>query len=134
LKIELNHADGSIASVILYRQGGENSTSSAEALQTSRRSSTRYQVVHPWWLGNGQRLQFIAGREPASILLLFLGGNTWRMPASCDGGTQGLDCLEQNCTWVFSVKWKALSSNYRFLRASNVRAYLQILYLPQSME
>jgi hypothetical protein len=49
-------------------------------------------------------MPFFAGREPASILLLFLGGNALSTPASGGGGTQGLDCLEKNCTRMFSIK------------------------------
>jgi hypothetical protein len=81
---ELNHADGIFASAILCHKDGEYSTSSAAASRTSRWSSMDpcCQVVRPRWLGNDQRLQFFAGREPASALLLFLGGNACRTPAS----------------------------------------------------
>jgi hypothetical protein len=87
--IELIHADGSIASAILCRQGDEYPTFDAEALRTSSGSSTspRHQVVRSQWLGDDQRLQFLAGREPSSILLFFLGGNAWRTSTIGGGGT-----------------------------------------------
>jgi hypothetical protein len=96
---------------------------------TSRRSSTapHYNVVRPRWLGDGQRLQFFAGREPTSTLLLFLGGIAWRTPTSAGNDTEGQDCLGNLCNRVFYVKWKSFSTNIRFLRASDEKASLQIL-------
>jgi hypothetical protein len=127
LQVELIHAEGITASMILCRQGGVISTSASEALHSSRGGSTTpcHQVVCPRWLGDGLRLRNFVGREPLSTLFLFLGGNAWRTPASGGGGTQGLDCLESLCSKVFSVKSKALSSNTRFLRESVARAFVK---------
>jgi hypothetical protein len=74
-------------------------TFSKEASRTSRQSSTapRHQVIRPRWLGDGQRLQFIAEREPTRTLLLFLGGNVRRTRASGGSDAQILDCLENHC-------------------------------------
>jgi hypothetical protein len=134
IKHELNQADRNTAVAILCRHGGEYSTSSAEALRASRRSSTTpcYQVVHPRWLRDGRRLQLITGREPASIQFLFLGGNASRTPASGGSDPQGPDCLELDCIRVFFVKWKPFSSNVRFLRATDERAFLQN-YVPATL-
>jgi hypothetical protein len=66
------------------------------------------------------------------IQFLFLGGNASRTPASGGSDTQGPDCLELDCIRVFFVKWKPFSSNVRFLRATDERAFLQN-YVPATL-
>jgi hypothetical protein len=75
--LELIHHGGITASAIFCRQGDVNSTSDAEAHRTSRWSSTApcHQVIHSRWHRDGQRLPFLAEREPSSKSLLFLGGD-----------------------------------------------------------
>jgi hypothetical protein len=106
---ELIHADGSSTDAILCRQGGVSSTSIAEAIRASRRSSTAplHQVVHPRRVGDGHRLTLFVGREPLSILLLFLGGIAWRTPATGGSDAQGPDCLGSFSYRVFYVKSRA---------------------------
>jgi hypothetical protein len=102
--------------------------------QSSELDAPHRQVVHPRRLGDGQRLQSFAEREPVSTLLLFLGGIAWRTPTSGGSDTQGLDHLEFFCIRVFYVKWRSFYSNIRFLRARDERTPFQILYMPRLMD
>jgi hypothetical protein len=125
---ELNHAVGILATAIFCRHGGKSSTSDAEALHRIRRRSSvplRHQVVRPRWLGGDRRLWFFVGRGCSSSLPLILGGDAFRTPAICGGGTQGLDRFSYLCPRVFFTIWKALSSICWFFRASFVWAFLQ---------
>jgi hypothetical protein len=69
----------------------------------------------PRWLDDGRWQGILAGRESTSCSLLFLGGDTWRTPATAGRDTQVLDCFNLVFYKVFSVKCKPLSSNTRFL-------------------
>jgi hypothetical protein len=95
-----------------------------EALQhLSCWSSARccYQVVRPRWLQGVQQRRIFAGLGCSGICALFLGGDAWRTPATCGGDAQGLDCVFIFSSRVFSERWQALSSNYWFFRASDVK-------------
>ncbi|XP_047085458.1 uncharacterized protein LOC124696841 [Lolium rigidum] len=117
-----NQAGGLLASAILGRKGGLLSTTSrweAHLRPGCWSSALRLpQVVRPRWIRGGQRRRICAGKGRSSILVLFLGGDAWRTPASGGGGIQGLDCFSSFCSQVFYVKRQALSSNIRFFRAS----------------
>jgi hypothetical protein len=131
--IELNHAVGFITTAILCRQIGNLSTSKTEAsFCASFWSSTLHchQVVRPRWLRGGQRWWCIAGRGYSSFLVLFLGGDAWRTPATCGRGTSGLDCFFIFSPRVWFVKVQALSSNFLVLRARVVKGSSCNLYLP----
>jgi hypothetical protein len=104
---ELNHADDIIASAIFSRQGRLCSTSDVEAFHRVYYWSSarlRRQVVHPWRLGGAQQRRFFAGRELASILPLFLGGDALRTPTSCGGDARGPDCFFNFCSGVFTSR------------------------------
>jgi hypothetical protein len=83
---ELIQAGGILASAILCRQDGGIATSDKEAIFESAveaRHCLATKWSRPWWLGDVQPQRIIAGREPMSYLLSFLGGDAWRTPASC---------------------------------------------------
>jgi hypothetical protein len=111
-------ARGSSASAISGRHGGITATSIEEAFFSSaaearRRFATKWSC--PRWLNAGCWQKICAGREPTSYLLLFLGDNAWRTPASRGRDTQALHCFDLLICRVFFVKCKPLSSNSRFL-------------------
>jgi hypothetical protein len=125
---ELKHAGGILVSAIFGRHGGLCSTSDVDAFHRFCCWSSvllRRQVVRPRWLGGAQWRRFFAGRGHSSNLPLFLGGDALRTPATCDGGTRGLNCFFIFSYRVFYVNKQALSSNIRFL-ASVVRDLLAI--------
>jgi hypothetical protein len=121
------HTTPSVGAVNLGQNGGPSSTSVAEALLWIRcwsSSLLRHQVVRPRWLGGDQWLRFFVGRERSSCMPLFLGGDALRTPARGGGDTQGPDCVLSFRSRVFSVIPEALSSNSRFLNASDVKGLL----------
>jgi hypothetical protein len=63
-------------------------------------------------------------------LLSILGGDAWRTPAFCGGGTLVLDCLVKVSFRVLFVICKPLSSNARFIEPMLQGAFCKILYLP----
>jgi hypothetical protein len=131
---ELIQARGTFASAISCRHGGGISTSDEEAIINSAAEARRHLATkwsRPRWLGDGRWQKDHAGREPTSCSLSILGGDAWRTPASCGGGTQVLDCLVQIRCRVFSVKCKPLYSNTRFLERVLCKGLsVKILYLP----
>jgi hypothetical protein len=111
-------ARGSTASANSCWNGGITATSVEEAFFSSaaearRRFATKWSC--PRWLNAGRWQNISAGREPTSYLLLFLGGNAWRTPASRGRDTQALHCFDRLFCRVFFVKCKPLPSNIRFL-------------------
>jgi hypothetical protein len=79
-------------------------------------------------------VDLVVGREFSSKLILELGGNALSSPASGGGEAPILDCFVTFLVGVFSVKNKALSSNFRFHRAIDDIGLFCNLYLPRAME
>jgi hypothetical protein len=135
-EIELIQADGITAMAIYRQQGGGTETSVLEALDISTAEARRSLAIKwcsPRWLGDGRWQRFLAGREPTSCLFLFLGGDAWRTPAFGGGGTPVLDCFGSIRCRVFFIICKPLSSNTRFVRASVVSGWADLIFfLPRS--
>jgi hypothetical protein len=129
IKIKLIYDRGFHASSICRSQGGMNSTSTVEAfhLRCGCSKLSGHEVICSPWLESGPQRQINAGRRLPSNWPLFLGGDAWRTPAMCGGGTEGLDCFISFSSRVLCVKSKVLSSNSRFSRASDARTFVQIV-------
>jgi hypothetical protein len=114
------HTTTVVVAVILGRKGSPFSTSCP---WIHRRSSPHLgsQVVRPQRPRCCQRLECLAGEEHASNLLFDLGRKVWRSLVSGGGASDVLDCVLQISFMVFSAK-KRLSSNVRFIRASDVKS------------
>jgi hypothetical protein len=104
----------------------------AEALLVGCWSSTPLgsQVVRPRLSGGSQGLDLGAGEEHSSILRSELGGDAWSSPAVGGRDALGPDCFSHLLVRVFFVKWEAPSSNFRFLRARDVKGLFCKMYLP----
>jgi hypothetical protein len=127
--IELIYDGGKTASATLCRQGGDIQTSTVEAfhLRCGCSKLPGHEVMRSPWLGSGPRRQINVGRGLPSSWPLFLGGNAWRTPAKCGGGTDGLDCFRSSSSRVLCVKSRVLSSNSRFPRARDARTFVEIV-------
>jgi hypothetical protein len=127
--IELIYDGGKTASATLCRQGGDIQTSTVEAfhLRCGCSKLPGHEVMRSPWLGSGPRRQINVGRGLPSSWPLFLGGNAWRTPAKCGGGTEGLDCFRSSSSRVLCVKSRVLSSNSRFPRARDARTFVEIV-------
>jgi hypothetical protein len=123
-----------MAPAIFCRQGGESSTSTAEAFLDATAGARRLLFIK--WCVPGD-LKATSGfvsssdMELSSILLWILGGDALRTPAIGGGGTQGPDCVFYFSPRVFSVNLEGLSSNFWFLRARDVQGPLCNFYLPR---
>jgi hypothetical protein len=87
---ELIYVGGESASMTFCRYGGISATSGEEALLRSRGGCSKLpggEVICSPQLGGGPRRKIYAGRGPSSIWFLLLGGDAWRTPAFCSGGT-----------------------------------------------
>ena len=100
LHFRASHAVAMLAAVIFGQNGGQSSTSMAEACFDSlRRCSTPLclQVVRPRRCSGGRRQRIFIGMETqASKTVSDLGGAigaAWRSPAFGRGGFLGLDCF-----------------------------------------
>jgi hypothetical protein len=91
-----------------------------------RRSSSRSrrQVVRPRKRIGDRCWGFLAGVGCSSTVPPDLDGYVWRSPACSGGGFLALDCVIYFCVRVFIVNFEALSSNIRFLRASEAKGPL----------
>jgi hypothetical protein len=130
---ELIQASGISALAISRRHGGGISTSVEEAFVDPAAEARRHLAAkwfRPRWPDDGRWQKVHVGREPASYLLSFLGGDAWRTPTFCGGGTLVLDCLVFVSFRVFFVICKPLSSNTRFLERVLQVDFCKILYLP----
>jgi hypothetical protein len=127
--IELIYDGGKTASEILCRQGGDISTSTEEAfhLRCGCSKLSGHEVICSPWLGSGPRRQINAGRRLPSNWPLFLGGDAWRTPTKCGGGTEGLDCFRSSSSRALCVKSEVLSSNSWFSMASDAWTFVQII-------
>jgi hypothetical protein len=103
--------------VILGRSGVPSATSMAEALMVGCWSSTPRgsQVVRPRLSSGSQGPDLRAGQEYSSVLCSGLGGDAWSPPAMSGIGALGLDCFSFFLVRVLFAKWRASSSNFRFL-------------------
>jgi hypothetical protein len=125
---EINQAAGDLAVAIQGREDDNSTTSDEEAMARLRRGCSNLlscEVICSPQDGGGPRLRVLVGRGLPSSWPLFLGGDALRTPATCDGGTRGLNCFFIFSSRVFYVNKQALSSNIRFL-ASVVRDLLAI--------
>jgi hypothetical protein len=98
-----------VVAVTFGQKGGPSSTSMAEAYSSIHRWSSTLlgcQLVRPRNPGNGQRLGFIVGGEPSSMLLSELGGSAWSSPANGARGALVLYCLFSFLARVFFKKWR----------------------------
>jgi hypothetical protein len=59
-----------------------------------------------------------------------LGGDAWSSPAVRGGDYLGPDCFFSILVRVVFVKWKALSSKFRFVCARDVKGLFCKMYLP----
>jgi hypothetical protein len=119
--------------VILGQYGGPiSSTSMAEALSVGCWSSTPRgrQVVRPRLSGGRQGLDLVVGNGRSSIMRSELGGDASSSPAVRGRDYLGPDCFFSILVRVVFVKWKALSSNFRFLWARDVKGLFCKMYLP----
>jgi hypothetical protein len=130
---ELNHARAIMAYAIFCRQGGGSSTSTAEVFFESAAGARRLLFIK-WCVPVEEKatsgFDSSSEMELSSILLRFLGGDALRTPTICGGGTQGSDFFFSFCPRVFSIIREGPSSNFRFLRARDVRGPLCKFYLP----
>jgi hypothetical protein len=60
-----------------------------------------------------------------------LGGDAWRSPVIGGGGIQALDCMVILFAVVFFANREALTSNFRFLRGSDVMRLFYKMYPPR---
>jgi hypothetical protein len=106
-----------------------------EALMVGCWSSTPLgsKVVRPRLSGGSQGLDLGAGQERSSIMRSELGGDAWSSPAVGGRGSLGPDSFFYLFVRVVFVKWKAPSSNFRFLRARDVKWLFCKMYLPHGL-
>jgi hypothetical protein len=126
---ELIIADAFIASVILYRQGGNSSTSMLEACSRHCRgcsNSLRGEVIRSPHRRKGPRWMSVVGRGLPSSWSL-----PPRTPAKGGDDTQGPDCFLSLCSWVFFVKEMALSEGWAFPRTVLPQGCFCNLYSPR---
>jgi hypothetical protein len=94
--IELIHARATMAPAIFCRQGGDSSTSSAEAFLDAAAGARRLLFIKwcvPGDLKVASGFVFSSEMELSSTLLRILGGDALRTPAIGGDGTQGPDCV-----------------------------------------
>jgi hypothetical protein len=117
--LRAQHTVTKFVTAIFGQDGDPSSTSMAEALMINCWSSMPLegQVVRPRPSSGSQGLDLLTGVERSSSPHSELGGNALSSPAFYGGSTVVLDCFFFLSFRVLFVKWRASSSNVRFLRA-----------------
>jgi hypothetical protein len=132
--LRAEHASLLVDGAILGRKGGPTTTSMTEAFSASFAGAQRLSTdkwFRPRRRRDGWRMLSNAGSVLLGISVPYLDGDVCRSPASGGGDILGSDCFSYSSSRVFFVTFEVLSSNPRFLSASDVKGPRCNLYPPR---